>query len=78
MSETISATYEYLLTRYRPLLTLKHATEVMHPLRNEVRTTSVLFRVLLRGKEGKVCVTSQKVRAPEGSGGFLRDRLPRG
>ena len=30
MTETSSSTYEYLLARYGPLLTLKHLAEVMH------------------------------------------------
>ena len=30
MSEASSSTYEYLLARYGPLLTLKHLAEVMH------------------------------------------------
>lgn len=30
MSESISATHQYLLTRYGPMLTLKHLAEVMH------------------------------------------------
>ncbi len=37
MSETISSTYEYLLTHYGPLLTLKHLAEVMHTTPNGVR-----------------------------------------
>ncbi len=37
MSEPISSTYEYLLTHYGPLLTLKHLAEVMHTTPNGVR-----------------------------------------
>lgn len=37
MSETISATYQYLLSKYGPLLTLKHVAEVMHTTPNGVR-----------------------------------------
>lgn len=37
MSETIPATYQYLLTKYGPLLTLKHVAEVMHTTPNGVR-----------------------------------------
>ncbi len=37
MSKSISATYEYLLTHYGPLLTLKHLAEVMHTSPNGVR-----------------------------------------
>ncbi len=37
MSEPISATYEYLLAHYGPLLTLKHVAEVMHTTPNGVR-----------------------------------------
>jgi len=37
VSETISSTYEYLLTHYGPLLTLKHLAEVMHTTPNGVR-----------------------------------------
>lgn len=37
MSETISATYQYLLSKYGPLLTLKHVVEVMHTTPNGVR-----------------------------------------
>ena len=37
MSEAISATYQYLLARYGPLLTLKHVAEVMHTTPNGVR-----------------------------------------
>ena len=39
MSEPISSTYEYLLTHYGPLLTLKHLAEVMHTTPNSVRMT---------------------------------------
>jgi hypothetical protein len=37
MSMSISSTYEYLLTHYGPLLTLKHLAEVMHSTPNGVR-----------------------------------------
>lgn len=37
MSETISATYRFLLEKYGPLLTLKHVAEVMHTTPNGVR-----------------------------------------
>ncbi len=37
MSEPISATYQYLLTRYGPMLTLKHLAEVMHSTPNGLR-----------------------------------------
>ena len=37
MSESISATYQYLLTHYGPLMTLKHVAEVMHSTPNGVR-----------------------------------------
>lgn len=37
MSEAISATYQYLLSKYGPLLTLKHVAEVMHTTPNGVR-----------------------------------------
>lgn len=37
MSESISATHEYLLAHYGPLLTLKHLAEVMHSTPNGVR-----------------------------------------
>lgn len=37
VSETIPATYQYLLTKYGPLLTLKHMAEVMHTTPNGVR-----------------------------------------
>lgn len=37
MSMPIASTYEYLLTHYGPLLTLKHLAEVMHSTPNGVR-----------------------------------------
>ena len=37
MTEPVSATYEYLLAHYGPLLTLKHVAEVMHTTPNGVR-----------------------------------------
>jgi len=37
MSMSIASTYEYLLTHYGPLLTLKHLAEVMHTTPNGVR-----------------------------------------
>ncbi len=37
MSESISGTYEYLLSHYGPLMTLKHVAEVMHSTPNGVR-----------------------------------------
>lgn len=37
VSEPISSTYEYLLTHYGPLLTLKHLAEVMHTTPNGMR-----------------------------------------
>lgn len=37
MSEAISATYQYLLSKYGPLLTLKHVADVMHTTPNGVR-----------------------------------------
>jgi len=37
MHETISATYQYLLSKYGPLLTLNHVAEVMHTTPNGVR-----------------------------------------
>lgn len=37
MNMSIASTYEYLLTHYGPLLTLKHLAEVMHSTPNGVR-----------------------------------------
>lgn len=37
MNQPISATHEYLLTHYGPLLTIKHLAEVMHTSPNGVR-----------------------------------------
>ena len=37
VSEPISATYQYLLTQYGPLLTLKHMAEVLHGTPNGLR-----------------------------------------
>jgi len=37
VSNPVSSTYEYLLTHYGPLLTLKHLAEVMHTTPNSVR-----------------------------------------
>lgn len=37
MSDSISATYQYLLTQYGPLLTLKHMAEVLHGTPNGLR-----------------------------------------
>jgi hypothetical protein len=37
MSNPYSITYEYLLTHYGPLLTLKHLAEVMHSTPNGIR-----------------------------------------
>lgn len=37
MAERLSATYDYLLKHYGPLLTLKHLAEVMHTSPNGVR-----------------------------------------
>ena len=37
MSDPISATYQYLLTQYGPLLTLKHVAEVLHGTPNGLR-----------------------------------------
>ena len=37
MSELNSATYQYLLSNYGPLLTLKHLAEVLHSTPNGVR-----------------------------------------
>ena len=37
MSDPISATYQYLLTQYGPLLTLNHVAEVLHGTPNGLR-----------------------------------------
>jgi hypothetical protein len=37
VSDPISATYQYLLTQYGPLLTLKHVAEVLHGTPNGLR-----------------------------------------
>ena len=37
VSDSISATYQYLLTQYGPLLTLKHVAEVLHGTPNGLR-----------------------------------------
>jgi hypothetical protein len=37
VNQSISATHEYLLTHYGPLLTIKHLAEVMHASPNGVR-----------------------------------------
>jgi len=37
LNQPISATYEYLLKHYGPLLTLKHLAEVMHSTPNGLR-----------------------------------------
>ena len=37
VNQSISATHEYLLTHYGPLLTIKHLAEVMHTSPNGVR-----------------------------------------
>ena len=44
MSESISATYQYLLTHYGPLMTLKHVAEVMHASPNGLRMSIVRKR----------------------------------
>ncbi len=44
MNEPISATYEYLLENYGPLLTLKHLAEVMHVTPNGLRMAIVRHR----------------------------------
>ena len=41
MSEPISATYQYLLTQYGPLLTLKHVAEVLHGTPNGLRMAMI-------------------------------------
>ena len=38
MNHPYSITYEYLLTHYGPLLTLKHLAEIMHSTPNGIRT----------------------------------------
>ena len=45
VSESNSSTYEYLLSHYGPLLTLKHLAEVMHT------TPAGLRMTLARGRE---------------------------
>jgi len=37
VSDPISATYQYLLTQYGPLLTIKHVAEVLHGTPNGLR-----------------------------------------
>lgn len=44
MNQPISATYEYLLKHYGPLLTLKHLAEVMHSTPNGLRMAIVRHR----------------------------------
>ena len=44
LNEPISATYEYLLANYGPLLTLKHLAEVMHATPNGLRMAIVRHR----------------------------------
>ncbi len=44
MNEPISATYEYLLENYGPLLTLKHLAKVMHATPNGLRMAIVRHR----------------------------------
>jgi len=41
VSEPISATYQYLLTQYGPLLTLKHVAEVLHGTPNGLRMAMI-------------------------------------
>jgi hypothetical protein len=44
LNQPISATYEYLLEHYGPLLTLKHLAEVMHATPNGLRMAIVRHR----------------------------------
>ncbi len=37
MDDTMSGTYEYLLTHYGPLMTLKHVAEILHATPNGLR-----------------------------------------
>ena len=44
MTEPLSATHQYLLAHYRPLLTVKHLAEVLHLSPNGVRMAIVRKR----------------------------------
>ncbi len=44
MNEAISGTYQYLLTHYGPLMTIKHVAEVMHASPHGLRMSIVRKR----------------------------------
>ena len=77
MSESISATYQYLLTHYGPLMTLKHVAEVMHSTPNGVRMshraeTAALCRSAVRGTPATR--PASVFRSPAGCGGHRSGR----
>ncbi len=56
VSDTITATHQYLLTNYGPLLTLKHLAEVLHS------TPSGLRMAMHRKKEPFTCALAETRR----------------